>query len=72
MRAAKRSGVARPDQDCLKAWDQIMVIARDHALIVSAYGGVATLAIPDQQRKGECREEVLRAHDLEETTEVAV
>ena len=38
---------ARPDQECLKAWDQIMAIARDHALIVSAYGGVATLAIPD-------------------------
>ena len=71
MRTTKRSGVARPDQECLEAWDRIMAIARDHALIVSAYGGTAALATPARQREYEVRETVLRAHDLEETTEEA-
>lgn len=52
----------RPDKDCGKAWDRIMAIARDHALVVNAAGGVAILAMPDEQRKAGLRGTVLRAH----------
>jgi hypothetical protein len=52
---------APPDAESNKAWDQIMKIAQQHALIVSAYGGVATLACPEDQRKAGVRETVLDA-----------
>ena len=60
---------APSDKACAEAWGQIMAIAREHALIVSAYGGVATLAIPREQRTAGIRDRVLRAHLLAETTE---
>jgi hypothetical protein len=66
----KFSQDAPSDEACEKAWDQIMAIARDHCLIIQAYGGVATLAIPQEQRRGDCRETVLQAHQRNETTEV--
>ena len=47
------------DAEAHKAWDQIMVIAGSHALIVQACGGVATLATPEEQRKAGLRERVL-------------
>jgi len=43
-----------------KAWVEIMKLAEENALIVQAYGGVATLAMPDEQRKGGIRERTLR------------
>lgn len=64
------SGKAPSDTKAEKAWDQIMAIAEKHALIVQAYGGVATLAVPIEQRKAGVRERVLRAglFELEEET----
>jgi hypothetical protein len=55
-----KNGSAPADADAEKAWDQIMAIARNNALIVNAYGGVATLALPDEQRKASCRDQCLR------------
>jgi len=63
----KRTRPALSDEQCEKAWDKIMAIAREHCLVVSAYGGVAQLAIPDEQRKSGLREQVLRAHCRKET-----
>ncbi len=45
-----------------------MRIAEEHVLIVQAYGGVATLAMPEEQRKANVREQTLRAHCRTETT----
>lgn len=53
---------APSDVDAAKAWTQIMAIAERHCLIVQAYGGVATLAMPDEQRASGIRERVLLAH----------
>jgi hypothetical protein len=55
------NGPAPSDADAEKAWDRIMRIAEQHALVVQAYGGVATLAIPAEQRKAGIREQTLRA-----------
>jgi hypothetical protein len=38
-----------------------MTVAARHALIVGAYGGVATIAMPDEQRRVGLRDRVLRA-----------
>ena len=57
---------APSDEACGKAWDQIMEIAKEHCLICSAYGGVATLAIPEEQRKNNVRAMVLEAHVAKE------
>lgn len=54
-------GRAPTDAMAATAWDQIMRIAEANALIVQAYGGVATLAMPDEQRKAGIREQTLRA-----------
>ena len=61
----KPIGKAPSDEAAGEAWTEIMTIASKHALIVDAYGGVALLAMPDEQRKGGVREQVLRAHLLE-------
>ena len=53
-------GPAPDDAAADRAWDQIMVIAEAHALIVYAYGGVATLALPREQRVEGLRDQVLR------------
>jgi hypothetical protein len=57
---------APPDKDCSRAWATIMQIAKANCLIVQAYGGTATLALPEEQRKAGIREMVLRAHCLTE------
>lgn len=57
---------APSDAVCTKAWEQIMEIASSHALIVQAYGGVATLALPADQRKAGIREQVLAAQVMRE------
>ena len=64
------SGKAPSDAQAEKAWGEIMTIAERNALIVQAYGGVATLAVPVEQRKAGVREQVLRAglFELEEET----
>jgi hypothetical protein len=59
---------ARPtptDQAADAAWDKIMAIAEEHALIVQSYGGVATLAVPVEQRKAGIRDRCLRAAGCE-------
>jgi hypothetical protein len=55
------SGVPPGDKAAAEAWIQIMALAEAHALIVQAFGGVATLAMPDEQRKAGIRDRVLRA-----------
>jgi hypothetical protein len=55
-----KSGKAPDDATAEQAWTEIMRIAERHALIVDAYGGVATLAVPEEQRKAGLREKVLR------------
>lgn len=69
MSGYQPSRPAPSDEEAGAAWDQIMAIAEKNALIVQAYGGVATLAIPSEQRTAGCRENVLRMglFDLEET-----
>ncbi|HLT01439.1 MAG TPA: hypothetical protein VK001_04640 [Geminicoccaceae bacterium] len=47
-----------------------MRIARDHCLIIGAYGGVATIATPEAQRSHGVRAQVLRAHGRTEAEEV--
>ncbi|MGH9022589.1 MAG: hypothetical protein ACRDV9_05750 [Acidimicrobiia bacterium] len=54
-------GKAPSDEEAGAAWDSIMKIAEKNALIVQAYGGVATLAMPSEQRKAGVREQTLRA-----------
>jgi hypothetical protein len=55
------NGPAPSDADAEKAWAQIMQIAEANALILRAYGGVATLATPRSQREADgLRERVLR------------
>lgn len=58
---------APTDEACAEAWSRIMRIAEDHALIVAAYGGTATLAMPEEQRRAGVREQTLRAHTMRET-----
>lgn len=49
------------DDEAEKVWNEILLKAADAGLVVQAYGGVATLAMPDEQRKAGIRERVLRA-----------
>ena len=60
---------APPDAACDRAYDEIMAIARAHALVVSAAGGVAALAIPREQRAGGVREHALAAAGMSEVVE---
>ncbi len=55
------SGKAPTDAQADLAWKQIMSIAERNALITFAFSGVATLAVPEEQRKAGIRESVLRA-----------
>ncbi len=55
--------IAPTDEAAEAAYDEIMKLAEAHALIIGAYGGVATLAIPREQRtRAGLRERVLQAH----------
>ena len=56
-----KNGAAPDDATAEAAWGEIMALAERHALIIFAYGGVATLAVPSAQRKAGIRETVLRA-----------
>lgn len=47
----------------------VMRRAAEAGLVVQAYGGVATLAVPMEQRKAGIREEVLLAAGLDEVAE---
>lgn len=58
--------IAPSDEAAALAWDRIMRIAEEHALIVQAGGGVATLAVPEEQRKAALRERCLRAAGMVE------
>lgn len=69
MKAKHHPTTAPSDEACGKAWDRIMEVARAHALIVSAYGGVATLATPEEQRNAGIRQWVLVTHVMNETEE---
>lgn len=57
---------APSDEACDLAWDQIASIAQSHCLIVQAYGGVMTLALPKEQRKAGLRVNVLQMHEMSE------
>lgn len=60
---------APSDAACARAWETIMRMATAHALILQAYGGVATLAMPEDQRAADIRTTVLAAHGVNETPE---
>lgn len=49
-----------------QAWDRIATLARDHALIVQAYGGVMTLATPEEQRNAGLRAQCLRMGNFDQ------
>ena len=55
-----KNGPAPSDKDAEQAWDKIMQIAEANALIVQAFSGTATLAIPREQRDANIRERILR------------
>lgn len=57
------------DGAAIKAWKQIMDLASSHGLILQAYGGVATLALPSDQRRAGLRHQVLQAIQMNETKE---
>ena len=63
---------APSDTTAAKAWDTIMRMARDNALICQAAGGVATLAIPTAQREAGIREKVLAMHMMVENAGTCV
>ena len=58
------------DKAAWKAWKEIMEIATRHCLIMDAAGGVAILAVPEEQRKCGARERVLAMCVRLETTEI--
>lgn len=49
------------DADVSRAWQKIATLARDNALVISAYGGVMLLAMPEEQRRQGLRAKALRA-----------
>lgn len=60
------SAVVPTDAKAREAWDRIMKIAREHCLVVQAYGGSATLATPEAQREHGIRDKVLMMHSVRE------
>lgn len=60
---------APSDADAERAYGEIMRTAQAHGLIVQAAGGVATIAIPAEQRKAGIREHVLKMVRMRERTE---
>lgn len=72
IKPPKYKNTAPPDLEVLKAWTQIMDIASKNALIVQAYGGVATLVLPSVQRQNEygLRQQALTAAQMNETEEM--
>lgn len=58
---------APDDAACAEAWKRIMRIASEHCLIVQSYGGVAVLAMPEEQRKNGLRQAALDAQVAEES-----
>lgn len=63
----KYAKTAPPDADAIEVYTQVLRRAETAGLVVQAYGGVATLAIPSEQRKAGVRATVLQAHELNET-----
>lgn len=49
------------DQDACEVYQRALKLAEEAGLIVCAYGGIATIATPDEQRKAGVRESVLCA-----------
>lgn len=52
---------APSDADADRAYSRVLAEAERFGLIVQAYGGVATIAIPAEQRKAGVRGSVLEA-----------
>lgn len=61
MSGYKPERKAPSDKEAERVYEEIMKRAELAGLIVQAYGGVATIAIPVEQRKAGIRERVLRA-----------
>lgn len=59
--------VAPTDAQASAAWDRIMQIAREHALVIDAAVGVARLATPEAQREAGIRDRILLTHCMVET-----
>lgn len=65
MTALKRTD-APADKDAERIYEELMRTAARAGLVVNAYGGVATIAIPSEQRKAGLRQNVLDASLLKE------
>jgi len=61
---------APPDDAAERAYEEILKRAELFGLVVQAYGGVATIAIPREQRSAGIRARVLEAHVMVETKAV--
>ena len=51
---------APPDAAADAAWETIMQLAREHALVAEGYGGAVTLATPRAQREAGLRAKCLK------------
>lgn len=51
MMTEPRRGRAPSDREAMRAWRECMSLAERHALVAQAYGGVAVLMLPEEQRK---------------------
>jgi len=58
--------LAPSDVEANRLYVQALAMAEAGGLIVQAYGGVATIAVPEEQRKAGIRDRVLEAHMMKE------
>lgn len=63
----RHADTAPADSVANARYSALLKDAEKHGLIVQAYGGVATIAIPSEQRKAGIRDRVLAAACLNET-----
>jgi hypothetical protein len=60
------STAAPPDAEANAAYDTIMDLARRHALISYACGGIAVISTPGAQREAGERKRILDMHEMVE------
>lgn len=59
--------LAPSDAEAERVYDDVMRRAAAAGLVVHSYGGVATLAVPCEQRKAGVRDQVLEAIERSDT-----
>lgn len=65
---AQGFALAPTDAEAEAVYERVVSLAAAAGLVVQAYGGVATLATPTEQRRAGLRERTLAAVRLEEQT----